>query len=98
MKNPRIKTTHAYGEVYPNVWGDFAWVREHRQQLLEQYGECIILVYDKQVVGLGQTIDEAIQDAEHQLSPEIEQITPITEFLRRRRLFRRIRSNAPENQ
>ncbi len=92
MQKSRVKTTHAYGEVSPNVWDDFAWVRQNRQMLLEQYGECIILVYEKQVVGIGQTIDEAIQDAEQHLSPDVEHITPITEFLRKRRLFHNLNS------
>jgi hypothetical protein len=92
MNTSRIKTTHAYGEVYPNVFSDFAWVHEHREELLEKYGECIILVYETQVVGVGQTIAEAIQHAEQYLASDIEQITPITEFLRYRHRFQRLRS------
>jgi hypothetical protein len=91
MSSSRIKTTHTYGEVFPNVFSDFAWVREHRSELLEKYGECIVLVYEKNVVGIGQTIAEAIQDAEQKLAPHIEQITPVTEFLRRRHRFQRLR-------
>lgn len=91
MNSPRIKITHAYGEVCPNVWSDFAWIRENRKTLLEQYGECIILVYEKHVIGTGQTLDEAVEDADRHLPDEVEQITPVTEFLRHHNPFWRVR-------
>jgi hypothetical protein len=49
---------------------------------LETYGDgTVILVYEKQVVGSGRTIEEAEADAERGLSPEIEQITPVLHFV-----------------
>jgi hypothetical protein len=81
MDTPRIITTHQRGEAAPNVWDDFDWVRQHREELFEQYGACVILVYQREVVGVGQTIGAAEEDAEHRLSPDVEQITPITYFL-----------------
>jgi hypothetical protein len=97
MDTPRIKMGHAYGEVYPNVFSDFAWVREHRDDLLETYGECVILVYEKQVIGKGHTIQEAAEEAERTLPAAIHEITPITEFLHHRHPFYRVRS-APNHE
>lgn len=85
MDTPRIRMGHAKGEVFPNVFSDFAWVREHREELLETYGECIVLVYEKQVIGTGHTIQEAAEDAERNLPPDVSEVTPITEFLHDRR-------------
>lgn len=89
MSTKRIRTNHPEGVVYPNVFPDFAWASENRERLLDQYGECIILVYNQQVVGVGKTIQEAEAEAERRLPPDIEYITPITEFLgHRQRVFR----------
>jgi len=79
------------------VWDDFRWVGEHRKELLEKYGTCVILVYQHKVVGKGKTLQEAIDDAERNLPPEIAQITPIIEFLRPRSPFFRIRPKLLEN-
>ena len=94
MNVSRIKTDHAYGEVSPNVFGDFDWVHEHREELLEQYGECVILVYQRRVIGVGKTQAEAIQDAERNLPPDVVQVTPITQYLYRRHPILRVRPNA----
>lgn len=91
MDTPRIRMGHAKGEVFPNVFSDFAWVREHRDELLATYGECIVLVYEKRVVGTGHTIQEAAEDAERNLAPEVSEVTPITEFLHHRHPFFRVR-------
>ena len=91
MDTPRIRTSHQYGEVYPNVFSDFEWTREHREELLKTYGECIILVYQKQVIGSGHTLQEAAEDAERNLPPEVGEATPITEFLHHRHPFFRVR-------
>src|SRR5262245_35050447 len=45
MQNSRVQISHQKGEVFPNVWDDFAWVHEHRKELLDAHGECVILVY-----------------------------------------------------
>ncbi len=94
MNTSRIRTSHAYGETPANTFSDFEWVREHRGELLEQYGECIILVYEKEVIGIGDTIQEAEENAERNLSPDVEEVTPITEILRHRHPFLRVR---PQN-
>src|SRR5438046_1916553 len=90
MAFSRLQVSHQYGEVYPNVFDDFDWVHEHRQELLKTYGECVILVYKHQVIGKGQTLQNAIEDAEQHLPTEPDTITPITEYLRYPRPFLRI--------
>ena len=81
MNAPRIVTNHKGDEAYPNVWVDFEWAAENRQALLNEYGECIVLIFQKEVVGVGQTLQAAEEDAERRLPPEADQITPITYFL-----------------
>lgn len=91
MGLPKVRVSRAYNEVFPNMVSDFAWVRENREQLLEKYGECVLLVYEKQVVGIGQTLNQAIEDAEKHLPAEVPEITPVMEHLRHRHPFLRIR-------
>jgi hypothetical protein len=92
----RVLVNHEYGEVYPNVFSDFDWVRQHRNELLDEFGECVILVYEKQVVGHGQSLQAAIANAEQNLPANVTKITPITEYLRYRHPFVYIRSKATE--
>jgi hypothetical protein len=89
METPHIKTSHR-GEVAPNVYSDFTWIHEHRPELLEKYGSCIILVYQRTVVGTGETLREAEEDAERRLPPGSGQITPVIEFLSRQHPFSRV--------
>ena len=91
MPNSRVQISHQKGEVFPNVWDDFAWVHDHRKELLEAHGECVILVYKHEVVGKGSTIEEAQEDAERRLPPDITHITPVIEFLSHRNPFQRVR-------
>jgi len=53
MDTPRIRMSHPYGQTPPNVFSDYDWVRRHEKELLEQYGECSIIVYKEQVIGVG---------------------------------------------
>lgn len=91
MDTPRIKMGHAYGETPPNVFTDFDWVRRNEKELLEQYGECSIIVYREKVIGLGATYDEALLDAERRLPTDVKEVTPIHERLHHRHPFFRIR-------
>jgi hypothetical protein len=77
----RIKMTHAYGETPKSAFTDFDWVRRHEKELLEQYGECSIIVYKEKVIGIGPTYAEAVTDAEAKLPLEVEEVTPIHERL-----------------
>jgi hypothetical protein len=96
MTTTRIRLSHAAGEAAPNTFIDFQWVRQNEKQLLEQYGECIILVFEKQVIGTGRTIDAAVADAEQHLSSDAGEVTPILEFLHPRQPFFRVRSKQTE--
>jgi hypothetical protein len=96
MTNTRIRLSHAAGEAAPNTFTDFQWVRHNEKQLLEQYGECVILVFEENVIGTGQTIDEAMADAEQHLSVDMDEVTPILEFLHPRQPFFRVRAKQSE--
>ena len=87
METPRIKTSHQ-GEVAPNIYDDFTWIHDHRPELLDQYGTCVILVYQRAVVGTGKTLQEAEEDAERRLPTDSPQITPVIDMLHRPSLFR----------
>jgi hypothetical protein len=77
MNTKRIRMTHKYGETPKNIFGDFEWVHHHKQELLEKYGERSIIVYKEQVIGVGDTYEAAVEDAEHNLAPEITEVTPV---------------------
>lgn len=93
MNTARIKLDHQKDEVFANTWSDFAWAGEQHQALLERYGVCIVLIYDKQVVGTGKTVQEAVADAEIHLAPTSPPITPIIKFLAPRSRLYRLRDN-----
>jgi hypothetical protein len=82
--------THQYGETPPNVFDDFRWVREHERELLEKYGECSIIVYQQKVIGVGESYEAAVADAERNLLSDTEEVTPIHQWLRRRHPFFRV--------
>jgi hypothetical protein len=84
MAASRIVISHQYGEIYPNVPEDFAWAGAHRRELLERYGEGVVLIYHQQVIGSGQTLQAALEDADQRLPSEVEQVTPIIEYLGQR--------------
>ncbi|MBZ0282656.1 MAG: hypothetical protein K8L97_18085 [Anaerolineae bacterium] len=86
----RIRMSHQYGETPPNVFSDFDWIRLHEKELLEKYGECSIIVYKEQVLGVGATYDEAVQDAEHNLPSDSGEITPVHQWLYQRQPLQRI--------
>jgi hypothetical protein len=89
MAASRIRMRDVYGETPPNVYSDFDWIRRHEKELLEQYGERSIIVYREQVIGVGDSYTEALEDAEHNLPPDIAKITPVHQQLRDRyRLIR----------
>jgi hypothetical protein len=93
---PKLKMSHAKGEVADNTFDDIQWVRDHWQTLLKQYGEVSILVYQQAVIGVGNTYAEAIANAENQLSDDSDTpVTPIHERLRPRlRLHRMVRQES----
>jgi hypothetical protein len=77
----RIKLSHNRGEVAPNTWEDIAWIRQNRNQLYQEFGAVVILVYQQELLGKGQSLEEAIADAETHLPTEIHEVSPVIEFL-----------------
>jgi hypothetical protein len=82
----RIRMSHRYGETPENIFTDFDWIRLHEEELLAKYGERSIIVYQQQVIGVGDTYDEAVADAEHNLQPDVKEVTPVHEFLHHRQM------------
>jgi hypothetical protein len=97
MKTSRIHMGHAYGQTPTNVFSDFDWIRLHEKELLEKYGECSIIVYQQQVLGVGATYDEAVADAERNLPLEIEEVTPVHRRIFYRHPFFRVRPKSTED-
>jgi hypothetical protein len=97
MDTPRIRMSHPYGETPPNIFSDYDWVRRHEQELLEQYGECSIIVYQEQVIGVGDSYQASLEDAERNLPPEVGEITPIHEWIVYRRPFWRVQPRPVPN-
>lgn len=77
----RIRTSHPAGHTPPNVFSDHDWIRRHQQALIEEYGEVFIVVYKEQVLGIGDTRDEAIENAERNLPDDVEFVTPLVDRL-----------------
>ena len=99
MNTLHIKTTHQYGEVHPNVFDDFEWVKAHEDELLEQYGVCTILVYEQTVIGYGKSDQAALENAENNLPDNFDGvITPITYYLAKRQPFYRVQPVQTEDE
>ena len=88
----RIRLSYARDEkTPPNIFTDHDWVRHNEKMLLDRYGERCIVVYNETVLGVGDTYEAAVEDAERNLAPDGEEVTPIVELLRRRHPFLRVR-------
>lgn len=92
MNTSRIRTGHPRGEVPANTRSDLNWIHEHEEELLNQYGESMILVFEQKVIGVGNTYVEMVENAERNLSPEVSVATPVTYFLHHRQPFFRVRA------
>jgi hypothetical protein len=78
----RIKLSYAKNEPKaPNVFPDFEWSGQNRLALNEKYGDSVIVVYEKQVIGVGKTREEALADAEAHLPENPEIVTPIIRYI-----------------
>jgi hypothetical protein len=94
MSESRIKTWRKYDEPTPSyVYTDRDWVLKHRQELLQKFGECHIVAYHEQVLGYGATYDEAIENAAHNLPPDIEQIETMVIWIGQRLRIARVQSS-----
>jgi hypothetical protein len=78
----RIKTGFTPEERMPaNMPADFAWLKANRDTILEKYGSCLVVVFEQQVLGVGQTYAEALANAEKNLPALPEIITPIVKYI-----------------
>jgi hypothetical protein len=91
VNTPRVKISHEYGEMYSNIHSDLAWAGQHRETLLEQFGVCVALVYQQHIVGTGETIEAAVEDAENRLPAETSQITPAVFLIAPRNRLHRVK-------
>jgi hypothetical protein len=74
----RIQIAFPNEEPMPaNMLTDFDWVKSNRDNLLEKYGSCIVVVYEQALLGVGDTYLEAIANAEKNLPDNPEIITPV---------------------
>ena len=77
--------------VPPNTFPDFDWIRDNEKGLIEKYGEGFVLVFEKQVIGFGDTYQAAVEDAERNLPPGDGEITPVMDTIHHRYPFPMIR-------
>jgi hypothetical protein len=98
MDTSRIKMGHPYGQTPPNVFSDFDWIRRNEKELLAKYGECSLIVYKQQVIGIGATYKQALEHAEQSLPPNTGDITPVHQWLRHRHPFLRVRPKSASNE
>lgn len=96
MDTKQIRLSYPSGETPANIFPDFEWIRENRQMLLDKFGICVVLVYEKTIIGRGATLEAALSDAEQNLSSLSGVITPVTYFLAPLDTFSRIRLAASE--
>jgi hypothetical protein len=96
MAISHIHMTHKYGETPANVFSDFDWIRLHENELLEQYGECSVIVYQERVLGIGATYEEALKNAEHNLPFDGGDVTPVHRRIFYRKPFLRVRPKSTE--
>lgn len=92
MATSRIHLSYSRDEkTPPNLFTDHDWFRRQQEKLLAEHGERFIVVYQEQVLGVGDTYEAALQNAESNLPPGDTEITPIVELLRKQQPFLRVR-------
>lgn len=82
---------HQPGETPGNIYSDYDWIKQHEEALLEKYGEQYIVVFECQIVGVGSTRQQALENAEQLLAPDVTEITPIVYKLYHYQPFFRVR-------
>ena len=99
MSSSRIRMTDPEGQrMASNVPTDYDWIHYHRDELLKKYGECSIIVYKEQVIGVGDSYKVALEDAERNLPPDSPEITPVYQILWHRHPFLRVRPTVIRNK
>ncbi len=92
MNPRRIRVSYSRDEqTPPNLFSDHDWVRRNEKNLLAKYGERCIVVYHETVIGVGDTYEAAVENAERNLPPGASEITPLIELLHRPHPFLRVR-------
>jgi hypothetical protein len=91
----RIKTSFKQEEPIPaNIPADYQWLKANRDNLVEKYGTCLVVVYQQEVLATGETYAEAVANAEMSLPETPEIITPIIKPIGYGSLrLRQVRSN-----
>jgi hypothetical protein len=64
-----------------NIFPDLNWVGDNRLALYKKYGSCVVVVYQQKIIGMGKNHDEALEDAEARLAPDVDLITPVVEYI-----------------
>jgi hypothetical protein len=76
----RIKVSYAKEDPIPaNMPADYQWLKANRDSLVEKYGICLVVIYQQQVLGTGETYKAALANAETNLPESPEIITPIVQ-------------------
>ena len=76
-----IKTSYQHHEpLGENFDRDATWIAEHRMELYEKYGDCVILVYHEEVIGHGASVAEAKVVAENYLRDKEGVVTPVVKY------------------
>lgn len=87
----RIRLSYARDEkTPPNIFSDHDWLRQNQDELLVEYGERFIVIYQGTVLGTGKTYKIAVQNAEQNLPQGDDEITPVVEWLGKRHPFFRV--------
>jgi hypothetical protein len=77
----RIRTSGPHGKPIPrHIFADHDWVREHEDELVEQYGPCCIIVHHGEVLGTGRTYQGAIDNAEANLASDSSAVEVIVDW------------------
>lgn len=94
MAKSRIRTYFHSEEPTPaRYFTDYDWIRTRHNQLLTEYGEKYLIVYNEQIIGIGETKERALMEAETNLPAEVTEAIPVVYKLYNRdyALFSRVR-------
>ena len=74
----RIRISYERDEPLPaNIFTDLKWLEENLQELYELLGRCTVIVYEKTIIGRGQSLEETLNDAELRLPKDVKTVTAI---------------------
>jgi hypothetical protein len=78
----RIQTAFPDDKPMPaNIFPDLNWVSANRLDLYKKHGDCVVVVYQQEIIGMGKTRAEALADAESHLADDVELITPAIGYI-----------------